>query len=66
VFLEHDDVFEAEFSVGEFMKEKRCAVCQKRDFGKNEGLEKVEDCRRCGKPICKRCQCPCSSDDKKV
>ncbi|MCU1290319.1 MAG: hypothetical protein JWN60_2548 [Acidobacteria bacterium] len=63
--LEHNSGFSAEFPVGEFMKEKRCAVCQKRDFGQNEGLEKVGDCRRCGQPVCQRCKCPCTSDEKK-
>jgi hypothetical protein len=44
------------------MKEQRCRVCSKLDNGENEGLEKVEDCRRCGKPVCRRCQCVCEKE----
>ena len=38
---------------------KRCVVCQKADYGENEGLEKVEQCPRCESPVCVRCKGRC-------
>lgn len=34
---------------------KRCVICSKADYGENEGLEIVDNCRRCEKPVCARC-----------
>jgi succinyl-CoA synthetase alpha subunit len=45
------------------MPTKRCVICSKADYGENEGLEIVEDCRRCEKPVCARCVGRCCEKD---
>lgn len=44
------------------MQAKRCVICSKADYGENEGLEVVDNCRRCEKPVCARCISKCCEE----
>ena len=48
------------------METKRCLNCSKVDYGENKGLEKVDNCRKCGRPVCARCVGKCCKIDKPV